>query len=101
MILIVNNPSCKCEKNSIEIESKPVNYDESDHCRLLQTEKNRKRPSKCHNYHPQEKDIRQCGGTGTNRPTIPWLQMLSSLFALILTNVWSRQHHFRITQSIT
>lgn len=53
MVLVANNPSCSCPKAIIDIEPREVIYPESRRCELLRTEKNRKRPPTCHNYHPQ------------------------------------------------
>ena len=52
MVLVIN-PSCSCTKTTVDIEPKEVIYTKERQCELLKKEKNRKRPSSCHNYHPQ------------------------------------------------
>ncbi|XP_054168613.1 voltage-dependent calcium channel subunit alpha-2/delta-3-like [Oppia nitens] len=62
MIMVVIHKTCNCDPiSTIKFELKEVVYNVSYSCHLLKTELPRKRPVSCHNYHPQEKEIKQCG----------------------------------------
>ncbi|KAH9520918.1 Voltage-dependent calcium channel subunit alpha-2/delta-4 [Dermatophagoides farinae] len=89
LIISVNNPTCNCQKKKLSIEPIEIKYDDEKQCQLLKTEKYRRRPAGCYNYHPQEKEIRQCGRAYTLSSTTTWLLLLllssSSSLSLILS----------------
>mgnify|MGYP006938800569 CR=1 FL=1 len=60
----------------MSIEPIEIKYDDEKQCQLLKTEKYRRRPAGCYNYHPQEKEIRQCGRAYTLSSTTTWLLLL-------------------------
>lgn len=53
LIISVNNPTCNCQKKKLSIEPNEIKYNDEQQCQLLKQEKYRRRPSGCHNYHPQ------------------------------------------------
>lgn len=57
LIMVTLYNSCPCEESSVKLEPKEVSYSESDRCHLLKNEMYRKRPTTCHNYHPQVSSI--------------------------------------------
>lgn len=78
LIISINNPTCNCQKKKLSIEPTEIKYTDEQRCQLLRKEKYRRRPTDCHNYHPQEKEIRQCGRAYT-------LTLSSSLSLLSLS----------------
>lgn len=56
LVIVVKNTQCSCPESRVSIEPEEIEYTEQRRCQLLGAEKYRKRPSSCHNYHPQVSD---------------------------------------------
>ncbi|XP_027206254.2 voltage-dependent calcium channel subunit alpha-2/delta-3-like isoform X2 [Dermatophagoides pteronyssinus] len=90
LIISVNNPTCNCQKKKLSIEPNEIKYNDEQQCQLLKQEKYRRRPSGCHNYHPQEKEIRQCGRAYTLLSS--WLlssSLISSIIMIIIMKIFT------------
>ncbi|XP_064082141.1 voltage-dependent calcium channel subunit alpha-2/delta-3-like isoform X5 [Macrobrachium nipponense] len=77
LILVAVNNQCKCESRNVDIEPAEVDYNETMHCNRLLLSHFRRRPQNCYNYHPEETEIKLCGGAGSLG--LPSLTMLISL----------------------
>ncbi|XP_042866584.1 voltage-dependent calcium channel subunit alpha-2/delta-3-like isoform X9 [Penaeus japonicus] len=77
LILVAVNNLCSCESRKVDIEPVEVEYNETMLCNRLLLHHYRKRPSECFNYHPEEHEIKQCGGAGSL--ILPSVTMLSLL----------------------
>ncbi|CAG2100560.1 unnamed protein product [Medioppia subpectinata] len=53
LVMVVVHRTCACVISTIKFEPKEVVYNSSHTCYLLKTELPRRRPTTCHNYHPQ------------------------------------------------
>nr|XP_045625506.1 voltage-dependent calcium channel subunit alpha-2/delta-3-like isoform X3 [Procambarus clarkii] len=65
LILVAVNNLCPCESRKVDIEPVEVDYNETMHCARLLLQHFRKRPASCYNYHPDEHEIKLCGGAAT------------------------------------
>lgn len=77
LILVAVNNLCSCDSRRVDIEPVEVEYNETMLCNRLLLHHYRKRPSECFNYHPEEHEIKQCGGAGSL--TLPSAAMLTLL----------------------
>ncbi|XP_068206802.1 voltage-dependent calcium channel subunit alpha-2/delta-3-like isoform X2 [Palaemon carinicauda] len=77
LILVAVNNQCRCESRNVDIEPTEVDYNETMHCSRLLLSHFRRRPQNCYNYHPEETEIKLCGGAGSLG--LPSLTMLISL----------------------
>ncbi|KAK3894038.1 hypothetical protein Pcinc_002195 [Petrolisthes cinctipes] len=78
LILVAVNNLCPCDSRKLDIEPMEVKYDEEQKCRRLLMLHYRKRPQVCVNYHPDEAEIKLCGGAGSLG--LPSSVLLSLLF---------------------
>ncbi|XP_063072707.1 voltage-dependent calcium channel subunit alpha-2/delta-3 [Engraulis encrasicolus] len=81
-MVVVDN---KCDCSSIPVVSmRPVEimYNESLKCDRLKFQKDRKRPTSCHPFHPEE-NARECGGASGLTPQVAMATLLSLLAILI------------------
>ncbi|KAA0183717.1 hypothetical protein HAZT_HAZT006159 [Hyalella azteca] len=62
LVLIVVDNTCPCDSQRVDIEPTEVIYTEETLCGHLLSNKYRKRPEKCINYHPDEERIEICAG---------------------------------------
>ncbi|XP_069952251.1 voltage-dependent calcium channel subunit alpha-2/delta-3 isoform X27 [Cherax quadricarinatus] len=78
LILVAVNNLCPCESRKVDIEPVEVDYNETMHCNRLLLQHFRKRPSTCYNYHPDEHEIKLCGGAGAlGLPSLALLVLLT------------------------
>ncbi|CAG2161553.1 unnamed protein product [Oppiella nova] len=61
LVMLVVHKTCACDISTIKFEPKEIVYNTSHTCYLQKTELPRRRPTTCHNYHPQEREVKQCG----------------------------------------
>ncbi|KAF2364718.1 Voltage-dependent calcium channel alpha-2/delta subunit conserved region [Trinorchestia longiramus] len=54
LVLIVVDNRCPCESQKVDIEPSEVPYPDDLHCDHLLSNKYRRRPKECYNYHPDE-----------------------------------------------
>ncbi|XP_047483058.1 voltage-dependent calcium channel subunit alpha-2/delta-3-like isoform X3 [Penaeus chinensis] len=77
LILVAVNNLCSCDSRRVDIEPVEVEYNETMLCNRLLLHHYRNRPGHCFNYHPEEHEIKQCGGAGSL--TLPSAAMLTLL----------------------
>ncbi|KAI2803805.1 Voltage-dependent calcium channel subunit alpha-2/delta-4 [Blomia tropicalis] len=82
LLLVLDTTACKCSVNTNKFESKPIVYNKDELCQLYQFDSERKRPSSCFNYHPNESEVKLCGGCGQLKPI--FLLHIVSLGLLIM-----------------
>jgi len=65
LIMIIADKTCPCFNTKISIEPTKVEYgpsNETDYCERLKYNIYRRKPMHCMNYHPEETEIKLCGG---------------------------------------
>ncbi|CAL4060429.1 unnamed protein product, partial [Meganyctiphanes norvegica] len=78
LVLIAVHNLCPCESRNVDITPREVEYNETMHCQRLLLNHYRRRPTECFNYHPDEEEIRLCGGgTGNILPSATLIFILS------------------------
>ncbi|XP_050729926.1 voltage-dependent calcium channel subunit alpha-2/delta-3-like isoform X3 [Eriocheir sinensis] len=65
LILVAVNSLCPCESRKVDIEPVEVQHNETTYCNRLLLQHYRKRPQPCFHYHPDEHEIKLCGGAGS------------------------------------
>ncbi|KAK8393334.1 hypothetical protein O3P69_013382 [Scylla paramamosain] len=83
LILVAVNSLCPCESRKVDIEPVEVEHNETTSCNRLLMQHYRKRPQSCVNYHPDEHEIKLCGGAGSLGPSSV------ALLTLLLAHIYN------------
>merc|ERR1739844_649144 len=94
LILIVADKTCPCFSTKISIEPTKVEYgpaNETAYCERLKYSIYRKMPSHCLNYHPEETEIKLCGGSSNLSASLVLLLVILFVQKWI-TSIMSSSH---------
>lgn len=83
LILVAVNSLCPCESRKVDIEPEEVKYNDTAACNRLLLQHYRRRSPTCLNYHPDEHEIKLCGGAGSLGPSSV------ALLTLLLAHIYN------------